>query len=170
MESRPTTAFILTLLGGLFIVLGAITGVLFLPTGYVLPDFSQPFLITAAVAGGVLIIAAVLLYYRPVEHVAWGVIGVVFSVVSGVGLVTGYFALFGIAGLVIGLVGGSMAISWRTTPVAPATPYGAVRMCHGCGRYVPLAYPFCAFCGTPAPVFHPPAGGGTPPPGTPPQP
>ncbi len=169
MESRPTTAIILTLVGGLFILLGAIVGFFYLPLGYIMPGFFAPFLGVAALGGAIVAVSAVLLYYQPGEHAAWGVISIVFSVVSGVGVVTGYFALFGVAGMVLGLVGGSLAVAWKTVSWGPQPNVGAVRMCTGCGRYIPVAYPYCAFCGTPAPMFRPPGGAVPPQPGMPPH-
>lgn len=174
MESRPVNAFILSLLGGLFMLVGTLLGLVFAPS-YVtygppytyVPSYYYPFLVTSAISGIVVLLAAALIYTRPSMHVAWGVIVLALSATSTVGAVTGYYALFGIVGAVLGVLGGAMAIAWRTASWAVPGGVGPARMCPGCGRYVPMMYPYCAYCGTPAPAFHPPAGQ---PPATPPRP
>ena len=161
MESRPVAAFILTLLGGLFILLGTLMGLVFSPTTTspyaVLPDYYYPFLLTSAVCGVLILLAAGLLYREPDLHTTWGVIALVLSAAGAVGVVTGYFALFGVIGVVFGLIGGALALGWKSTAWGAPSPMGLVRLCSGCGRYIPVAYPYCAFCGTPAPTV--PAGG-----------
>lgn len=170
MESRPVTGFILTLLGGLFILLGTLMGVVYAPTttypySYI-PDYYYPFLLTAGVCGALVVLVAALMYRIPDLHVTWGVIALVLSVASAVGLVTGYFALFGAIGVVFGLIGGALSLGWRSAVWATQPPMGLVRMCAGCGRYIPIAYPYCAFCGTPAPTLQ---GGVVPPRPEPPR-
>jgi len=174
LESRPVNAFILSLLSGLFVLLGTLLGVAFAPTynypyAYV-PSYYYPFLLSSSVSGVVIVLAAVLMYTRPSLHVAWGVIVLVFSVASAIGSVTGYYALFGIVGLVLGVVGGAIGVGWRSTPWPAYSAMGAVRVCQGCGHYVALGYPYCAYCGTPAPTISPPAAPGGPPPSMPPRP
>ena len=158
MESRPITGFILTLLGGLFILLGTLMGIVYAPApappyAYV-PDYYYPFLLTSGVCGVLVLLAAALMYRLPDLHVTWGVIALVLSVAGAVGLVTGYFALFGAVGVVFGLIGGAMALGWKSAAWGTPPPMAPVRLCPGCGRYIPIAYPYCAFCGTPAPSFH----------------
>ncbi len=171
METRPVNAFILTLIGALFILMGTVLGVVFTPSYFVpftsTPAYYYPFLITAAICGAMVLVSAVLMYFHPSFHVAWGVLAIVFSVGSAVGAVTGYDALFGVVGLLLGVVGGAVAAGWRTEPVPNLAQFGPVRVCTGCGRYVPIMYPFCAYCGTPAAVTRPPQGPGAPPVGPP---
>ncbi len=173
MEARPVNAFILTLLGGLFILLGTAIGVVFPPTyvyGYLTnpPAYYYPFLLTAVICGGGVLVSALLMYRQPTFHVAWGVIAIVLSVGSAVGAVTGYDALFGVVGLLLGIVGGALAAGFHTGPTPALSAFGPVRVCTGCGRYVPIVYPFCAYCGTPAVVTRPTPGPGAPPQGPPP--
>ncbi len=169
METRPINAFVLSLLAGMFVLLGVLLGVVFTPNyGYAyatVPSYYYPFLISSAVSGAVMLLAAVLLYQRPALHVTWGVVILVLSVASAIGAVTGYYALFGLVGVVLGVIGGAIGVGWRTSPEVPFGAFGPARMCPGCGRYVPLAYPFCGFCGTPAPAHQPTAI----PPGQPPR-
>lgn len=160
MESRPITGFILSLLGGLFIVLGTIVGIVLTPTYsppyYTMPSYYYPFLLTSAVCGVLVLLAAAEMYLRPEYHAVWGIVSLVLSVAAIVGAITGYFALFGIVGVVFGTLGGATSIAWRSGGGSPTALAGAARMCPGCGRYVPAATPYCAFCGTPAPVIRPP--------------
>src|SRR2546428_7292465 len=75
LEERPLTAFILSLLGGLFVVVG--TGLGFVlysssPYGYVSELTGIP--VGASIAFGILMLTmTMLLYRRPELHVAWGV-------------------------------------------------------------------------------------------------
>lgn len=171
MEEHTATPFILSLLGGLFIVAGTVMGFLYLSsyTYYPSTGYATPFLVTAGICGFLILLATFLLYWRPALHVAWGVMILVLSVASMFGLTTGYYALFGGIGVVFGLIGGALTISPRIGR-PPIHPAGLMRMCHVCGRYIPMSTAFCIYCGAAAPTF-PPAGpaSGSPPP-SPPRP
>jgi len=179
LEERAATPFILSLLSGLFILAGTVMGFVYLPTyttypyGYV-PSYYLPFLVSSGISGILILLAAYFLYLRPQLHVAWGVMVLVLSVASVFSVVTGYYAIFGAIGVIFGVLGGSMAIVWRAEGFPGAHPAGLVRLCFSCGRYVPMAFPYCGYCGSPAPVMRQPSAGmGAPPstpPGTPPTP
>jgi hypothetical protein len=118
------------------------------------------------VSGTVVLFASILLYARPKEHAVWGILILVFACVSIVA-----FGGF-VAGMILGIIGGAMAISWRPEGAfgryGPAGygaasygpggmgPYGLPvmpwRMCMGCGRWIPWSYNVCPLCGTQAPV------------------
>jgi uncharacterized membrane protein YjjB (DUF3815 family) len=53
---------------------------------------------------------------KPEEHNTWGTLIIVFSVLSVFGGAMGGFA----AGLILGLIGGILAITWKA-PVKPTT-------------------------------------------------
>lgn len=172
MEERAATPFILSLLSGLFIVAGTIMGILFWTpySGYYPSPPGLPYLVSSGVCGILILLAAFFLYSRPQLHVAWGVMILVLSIGSMFGLFTGYYALFGGLGALFGLIGGATSISWRPYGTPLIHPGNAVRMCHVCGRYVPMSFAFCIYCGAPAPTMPPSnAGAGTPPP-SPPRP
>ncbi len=137
---------------------------------YYTPSYYLPFLITAGVCGILIVLAAFFIYARPTLHVAWGVVILVLSVASTFGLVTGYYALFGAVGVVFGLIGGALSISWRPFGSAPVHPASLVRMCHACGRYVPMTQAYCIYCGAPAPTMPPASPGTGMPPSSPPRP
>ena len=175
MEERLSTPFVLSLLGGLFVLAGTIMGFVYLPSygsypyGYVAP-YNVPFLVTSGVAGILILLGAYFLYLRPELHVAWGVMILVLSVASTFAVVTGYYALFGSIGIIFGLIGGSMAVGWRAGGLAPRGP-GLARVCYACGRYVPMGFPYCGYCGSPATAVRPPSAmPPSMPPGAPPQP
>lgn len=171
MEDRVATPFILSLLAGLFVLAGTVMGFVYLPNtttypyGYV-PSYYVPFLVTSGICGILILFAAYMLYLKPSLHIAWGVMILVLSVASVFSVVTGFYALFGVIGVIFGLLGGAMAIALRSGSMFAASPMGGVRLCPACGRYVPMMFPYCTYCGTPAPSMRP----GTPatPPATPP--
>ena len=59
------------------------------------------------VSGIFVIIGAVMVNARPIEHVSWGLIILVFSITSILG--TGGF----IIGAILGIMGGVLAMSWK---------------------------------------------------------
>jgi hypothetical protein len=173
LEDRPISGFILSLLGGLFIVLATIVGLVLTPAYsspyYTLPSYYYPFLLTSGVCGLLVLLAAAELYLRPELHVPWGIVVLVLSVTAVVGALTGYFALFGVVGVVFGTLGGAMSIAWKMGGGPPSVLTGVSRMCPGCARYVPASTLYCAFCGTPSPMIRQPAAGvAQQPPWTPP--
>ncbi len=125
---RPTTAFILSLIGGVLMVInGGMMFMLFMNGWYsyggmggmmggyqgMMGSFGIPFgfmsglMLVGLIAGILVVVGAVMLNARSVEHWAWGVIILVFSVVSFLGM-GGFFI-----GAILGIIGGAFAISWR---------------------------------------------------------
>jgi hypothetical protein len=122
----PSTASILALVGGILIILG---GAFFLAVSvFILPNISYmsmhappgvtnlPGLVSGAVgvigvfalvSGVVVLASAVLLRSNPSQRKTWGVLILVFSILSFVGL--GGF----VAGAILGIVGGVMALTWK---------------------------------------------------------
>jgi hypothetical protein len=134
---RPSTAFLLSLIAGIFILLGgAVRSMIglfwFGPMidgfrgwgwmrgygyGYGYPryaygfDYGFGFIgILGLIFGVAVIFSAIRLNQKPQEHTLWGSLIVVFSVLSIFSAMGG----FGI-GLILGLIGGAMAIAWRRT-------------------------------------------------------
>ena len=130
-ESSYSVAFILSLIGGILILIGGIASSMWfmlggsnfwgmmggiggmmggwgMMDGYGFPfGFMGGFSFVALIAGIFVIIGAVMLNARPAEHVTWGVVVLVFSIISFVGM--GGFVL----GALLGIVGGALALSWR---------------------------------------------------------
>ncbi len=67
------------------------------------------FSIIGFIAGIIVIIGAIMLNVRPTEHFTWGIIILIFSIVSLMGM--GGFYI----GALLGIAGGALAISYRTS-------------------------------------------------------
>ncbi len=79
--------------------------------GYGFPfGFMGVFSLVALVSGIFVIIGAVMLNARSAEHMTWGIVVLVFSIISFVGM--GGFVL----GALLGIAGGALALSWRSSP------------------------------------------------------
>lgn len=66
--------------------------------------------------GLLIIIFGVIMYVKPEQHVIWGVLVLILSIVSIFGL--GGFIL----GMILGIIGGILGIVFRPTPPAMAAP------------------------------------------------
>lgn len=149
VPSRPTNAFVLGLAGGVLIL---VSGLFFFLLS---PFFFGLFGVLSIVFGIIVIVGSVLLYRFPSQRIAWGVVVLIFSISSIIG-----FGGF-IAGLVLGTVGGALAIAWkpeseRGQQAYAMGPYGMPvmpwRICMGCGRYIPWSFNVCPLCGTQVPI------------------
>lgn len=131
-EEKPTTAHILSLIGGILILIGGLTrtammgllnwgmGSLGMMDGWMkgrgeymiggrgfLPSMFFGIGILSVVCGIIVIVGAVMLNSKPQGHSKWGTLILVFSLLSLIG--AGGF----LAGLILGVVGGALAISWK---------------------------------------------------------
>ncbi|NIN53601.1 MAG: DUF4064 domain-containing protein [Nitrososphaeria archaeon] len=161
-EEKPTTAFILSLIAGILILLGGIVSLVFtafmtrifggwpeMMRGMMRDEWSGMMgwwaglgavLSIIGLASGVIVIyAAAMLNSKPEQHTAWGTLILVFSILS----VVGAWAGFGV-GLILGIVGGALALSWKPTAIPP-TP--TARFCVHCGQSMPQDAGFCPHCG-----------------------
>src|SRR2546428_1134875 len=150
LEERPLTAFILSLLGGVFVVVGTGLGfVLYSSSPYGFVSELTGILVGVSIAFGILMLTmTMLLYRRPELHVAWGVTILVFASASITSVFSGYGGLgLGVVGMVLGIVGGAMAIAWPPGIGGPrAGAYsGADRGCFAVRRMGPFGYAFCRF-------------------------
>ncbi len=124
-QEIPTVAFILSLVGGLLILLSGIVflmiGAAFMGSmmGALVPGFTG--LVSSVIAGlgvwglicGVIILlGAYMIYTRPDTHGMWGIIILVFSLLSFIEG-GGY-----IIGAILGIVGGILAITWKPEKVS----------------------------------------------------
>jgi hypothetical protein len=140
-QERPTIAFILSLIGGVFILLGG--GMMSIfgywlwgsyrgpglgygpgwrygTMGYGYPGYGYGLIgglgfglfgILGLIFGAIVVISAIMLNSKPQEHITWGVLIAIFSVLS---IFYGAMSGFGI-GLVLGLIGGILAVTWKPT-------------------------------------------------------
>jgi hypothetical protein len=126
-------AFILSLIGGIIILVGSLIG-------FLLSAFGSPYgtfygmgpgmmsrfgfgygygsgwmlglSVVALVCGILVLIGAIMLNARPSEHFTWGIIVLIFSIISFIGM-GGYFI-----GAILGIAGGAIALSYRATDKA----------------------------------------------------
>jgi len=129
-EEKPTTAFIISLVAGVFIILGG--GVMsmlgygfmgmmgryyggygsMMGPGFGMMGFAFGMLgILGLVFGVIVIISALMLNSKPQEHTTWGTLILIFSVLSIFGSAMGGFGI----GLILGIIGGILAITWKPT-------------------------------------------------------
>ncbi len=169
IAEKPTAAFVLSLIGGIFILLG---GALIAAIGATIFAFLPAVGLVLGVIGlafGMLVlVGAIMLYAHPEQHVTWGVIILVFSILSIFTSLGGF-----LIGLILGIIGGALAIAWKPravpfpgyvagypaglgtygpppTPVAPpgyATP--APPSVPASQSTIPEAPAFCKNCGAP---------------------
>lgn len=131
---KPTVAFILSLIGGVFILLRGgmmsmrsygFSGMMNAYWGYgmmngyrwgISPGFGMMgwygfgglFGLASVIFGVVIIIGSLMLYNNPAQHSKWGLMILVFSLLSifGAGIGLGI-------GLILSLIGGILALTWK---------------------------------------------------------
>lgn len=149
---KPTAAMVLSIIGGVFILLGGLAEI---AVGSVISS------LTLGVGGGVVIglgalglvlgililVFGILVHSHPEQHTLYGVLIVVFSIVSLVSFVGGF-----VIGFILALIGGILALTFKPTPVAVFYAAPPVqRVCPKCGRVVDPGVRFCSQCGNPLP-------------------
>jgi len=123
--NKPTAAFVLSLIGGILILLGAVflMVVMSVLSGFAgsipgMPAGATDILLIYGVVGLIfallVLVGAVMMWARPQQHVAWGVVVLLFSLFSFIS--GGGFLL----GLILGLVGGILGIVWKPSMPMPA--------------------------------------------------
>jgi len=131
VEEKPVAPFILSLIAGIFILLGAIvmsmftlgatsmTGTMSGMAGMMLGMYGgmsmgmmmgfAPALTVLGLASGVMVLlGSAMLYSRPSESQLWGAIILAFSVVSILGGMGGF-----LVGLILGVASGLLALTWK---------------------------------------------------------
>jgi len=128
LEERPTTAIVLSLIGGSLMLLSGAIMFMMLMYGWMgfgmmggymgmgmMGNIGIPFgfmgslSLIGIVSGILVIIGAVMLSLRPAEHEAWGITILIFSVISLLGM--GGFLI----GAILGIIGGAFALSLKPT-------------------------------------------------------
>ena len=134
--AEPTVAFILSLIGGIFILLGGGMMSMMGSFGYGMmngyssyggmmggygwgygPGFGMMrgygyfgmFGLVELIFGIAVIVGAIMLHHNPAEHSKWGLIILIFSILSIFGSAMGGFGV----GLVLGVIGGILALTWK---------------------------------------------------------
>ncbi len=117
--ARPIGAGVLTIIGGLFILIGGVA-LAVIATAFTLFGFFGDFVAffyVGLLVGLLTILVGVLMLAMPRAHVVWGVLAIVLSFVSWPFAFAGFFL-----GFLLALIGGILALVWKDTP-APAMPY-----------------------------------------------
>jgi hypothetical protein len=134
MSEKPTTGFIFSLIGGIFVLLG---GLLWSAVGTLLTIFfGIGFLLYAFLVFGIIIIVgALMMNSNPKSAHTWGIVVIILGVLSLIGITT-------TLGGILSIVGGALALSWNPSRAANVQtippPQGATRFCQNCGG--PLTY------------------------------
>ncbi len=71
--------------------------------------FGRIFGVAGVLFGTIVVVSALMLYNEPIEHFKWGLLILIFSVLSILGSA---MAGFGV-GLILGVLGGIFALIWR---------------------------------------------------------
>lgn len=152
-DERPIAAFILSLIGGIFIL---VAGFIISAIGAILTYFMMGIGAIAGLMGSicgiVIIICALALYTKPRENTVCGALIIVFSALSLFGAGGGF-----LVGFILSLIGGILAIIWKPSPPPPyyrppppqpkeAEP--SIQYCPNCGRELRYTSRFCPYCGT----------------------
>ena len=105
LAEKPTAPFILSLIGGILVLLG---GLLWAALGTLLAFFTGfGFLLYVFLIFGILIIiGAVSMYSAPSSTKTWGIVILVLGILSLIGIIT---ALGGL----LAIIGGALAIGWK---------------------------------------------------------
>jgi len=115
MEEKPTAAFVLSLIGGIFVLIGGIWLAL---VGAIIAIFTEGaglILGVFAVFGIIIIIGSIMMYNQPNSATTWGIIILILGIISLVGIITAFGGL-------LSLIGGILAIIWKPSAPAAAPP------------------------------------------------
>jgi ABC-type multidrug transport system permease subunit len=148
----PTGPFVISLVSGVLILLGALVPLVFMgsyggmedmmggsPSGGLIDTDSPIFHVLGAAFGVVVLFGTFMLNSRPLQHTTWGALILIFAALSPFGAMGGFMI-----GMVAGLVGGAWAIAWKPTYTDPPT---SGRFCPDCGRGISIDARFCSYCG-----------------------
>jgi len=143
-EERPTAAFVLSLLAGIFIIIGAIiymvVGALFswVPIAGVAVFIYG---LMGLIWGIIVLVGAFMMSSDPKKAKTGGVLVLIFSILSLFGAAGGL-----IIGFILGIVGGILGITWKPTKEIEEEK----RTCLNCGRLYPIRFSHCPYCGAAA--------------------
>ena len=142
-KEKPTTAFVLSLIGAIFILLGGLgMAVIGAAIAIFLPGLGVLLAALGLIVGIVVLIGAIMLYVNPERNATWGIIIIIFSIISFFFNIAGGFFI----GMILGIIGGALGITWKPSPpVAPAAEIK--RICPKCGRVIKEEVKFCPHCG-----------------------
>jgi hypothetical protein len=133
-QEKPTAAFVLSFIGGTIILIGGTLEFIGALAASVVVSslFGAPvgglwvlLGVLGLICGILVVVGAVMLYVNPKRNVPWGVITIIFSVIS---LLFAYFGGF-VAGMILGIIGGALGIAWKPLPPLGPAPTPITRVC-----------------------------------------
>ncbi len=163
MADKPTAAFVLSLIGGIIMLVVAILATVGL--SFLLGSGGAIIGIVGVVFGLIVIIGGVMLYQNPASHTMWGVIILILAIIDFPGLWG-----FGIGSL-LAFVGAILALVYKPAmapSMMPGQPMGSIPMgsmgsmssmgtgattgqmgmtCKNCGASIPAGATRCPSCG-----------------------
>lgn len=157
VQEKPTAAFVLSLIGGIFILLGAMVYLVF---GLFISATSSmiPFVgVVGGAVGGVIVVygilglvwsilviyGATLISSGETDKVRTGsILVLIFSIISWFGAGGGFFI-----GFILGLIGAILGLIWKPSGGAPTAAPAISRICPNCGRVIEKDVKFCPHCG-----------------------
>lgn len=118
-KEKPIAAFIISLIGGIFIILGGLTTIAMMSAwSWIIMRrmmhwwFAPRIFIWIGafglISGIIVVISALMLNFEPEKHIAWGTLILLFSVLSIFGGIGGFAV-----GLILGIIGGILALTWK---------------------------------------------------------
>lgn len=155
MADKPTAAFVLGLIGGIFMLISGILVTVGL--SFLLSGAGLVFGLVGLIFGLIVLVGSVMLYQNPQSHTMWGVIILVLSIVD----LPGVWG-FGIGSL-LALIGGILALVYKPAMamgampppmMSSSMPMGSPPMggamgttCRNCGASIPAGATRCPSCG-----------------------
>jgi Family of unknown function (DUF6114)/zinc-ribbon domain len=148
-SEKPGAAYILSMIGGIFVILGGILiAVIGAAFTFMVAGIGGIFGVLGIVWGVLILVFASRLNSDPSSHSTSGALIIVFSLLSWVGSLGGFFI-----GFLLSLIGGILAITW-TPPaqrpmqtMAPASMQPGTKYCPSCGTQMAATAAYCPKCG-----------------------
>ena len=154
MAEKPTAAFVLGLIGGIFMLLSGIAAAV--GFSLFLGSAGAIFGIVGLIFGLIVLIGSIMLYQKPQSHTMWGVIILILAIVDLPGFWGfGIGSLLAFIGAILALVyKPSMAMGAMPPPMMSSSmPMGSAPMgsmgttCKNCGASIPAGATRCPSCG-----------------------
>jgi hypothetical protein len=165
MGEKPTAAMVLSIIGGIFVLLGgavvAFVGSLISTldtSGLGLGGGFTVLGVIGIILGLIMIVGGIMISSNPQSHTMWGVIILILSIVSWI---TSFGGL--VIGFILGLIGGILAITFKPTtmgapymggamtggmpPQGPTQTSPNMVRCNSCGAMSPMGTTKCPACG-----------------------
>ena len=155
MADKPTAAFVLGLIGGIFMLLSGVAAAV--GFSFLLGSAGAIFGVIGLIFGLIVLIGSIMLYQKPESHTMWGVIILILAIVDLPGFWGfGIGSLLAFIGAILALVyKPAMAMGAMPPPMMSSSmPMGSAPMggamgttCKNCGASIPAGATRCPSCG-----------------------